>query len=38
MPRLSWHGLARVVDGAVAAAYIHCAKQLLEAPATLFID
>jgi 2-oxoisovalerate dehydrogenase E2 component (dihydrolipoyl transacylase) len=28
----------RVVDGAVAAAYIQRVKQLLEAPATLFID
>ena len=28
----------RVVDGAIAAAYIQRVKQLLEAPATLFID
>jgi len=28
----------RVVDGSVAAAYIQCVRQLLEHPATLFID
>jgi 2-oxoisovalerate dehydrogenase E2 component (dihydrolipoyl transacylase) len=28
----------RVVDGAVAAAYIQCVRRLLEHPATLFID
>ena len=28
----------RVVDGAVAAAYIQRVRQLLEHPATLFID